>query len=101
MIAQIISMEMGMGVVTGRQVCFFLGVVLGLRMRMVQGMVLIQFFLPGLVRADISVRGCLWIIRPTIRAVSGCHNQYSPPGDKNASPCDNRVRRDQWQKIYR
>jgi hypothetical protein len=72
-------MEMGMGVMTGRELWFFLGVVRGLRMRMVQGMVLIQFFLPGLVRADISARGCLGIIRPTIRAVSGCHNQYSPP----------------------
>lgn len=96
MIAQIISMEMGMGVVTGRQVCFFLGVVLGLRMRMVQGMVLIQFFLPVLVRADISARGCLWIIRPTIRAVSGCHNQYSPPGDKNASPAGTGPKEIRW-----
>ena len=76
MIAQIISMEMRMGVMTGREVWFFLGVVFRLRVRMVQGMVLIQFFLSFLVRADISARGCLRIVRVTIRTVSGCHNQY-------------------------
>jgi hypothetical protein len=86
MVAQIISMEMGMGVMAGREVWFFLGVMRLLRMRMVQGMVLVQFFLPGLVRADISARGGLGIIRPTIRAVSGCHIHYSPYGDKNTFP---------------
>jgi hypothetical protein len=85
-IPELISMDMGMGVVTGREVRVVLGVVLRLRMRMVKGMVLIQFFLSFLVRADISSKGCLGIIRPTIRPVFGCHNQYSPPGDKNASP---------------
>ncbi len=74
-----------MGIMTGRQVWFILGVVRSLRMRMVQGMVLIQFFLPGLVRADISVGWCLGIIRATIGAVFGCHNQISSPGHKNAS----------------
>ena len=86
MIAQIISMEMGMGVMTGWEVWFFLGVVPGLRMGMVQGMVLIQFFLPSLVRADIRAWRCLGIIRPTIRPVSGCHIQYFWPGNKNAFP---------------
>jgi len=48
-------------------------------------------FLPGLVRADICTRGCLGIVMPTIRAVSGCHNQFSSPGPKNASPGENRA----------
>jgi hypothetical protein len=86
MIAQIISMEMRMGVMAGREVWFFLGVVFRLRVRMVQGMVLIQFFFPGLVRADISAGGCLGIVGVTIWTVSGCHNKYSSSGHKNASP---------------
>ncbi len=84
-----------MGVVTGRQVWFILGVVRRLRMRMVQGMVLIQLFLPGLVRADISARGCLGIIRATIGAVFSCHTQISSPGHKNAFPGENRPWKDQ------
>ncbi len=86
MVAQIISMEMGMGVVTGREVCFFLGVVFRLRTRMVQGMVLFQFALPVLVRAGLGTgAGGLGIVRVTIRTVSGCHNLYSSPYNKNAS----------------
>jgi hypothetical protein len=96
MITQIISMEMGMGVVTLRKVCFFLGMMSVLRMRMVQGMVLVQFAVPVHIRACLGTGlGGLGIVRPTIRTVSGCHNLYSSPYNKNASPAGTKARRDQ------
>ena len=69
---QIIFMGMGMGVVPWREVCFFLGMVDGMGMRMVHGMVLVQFTLPVLVRAGPRPGlGRLGIVMLAIRAVSG------------------------------
>jgi len=69
---QLIFMGMRMGVVAGREVCFFLGMVPGMRVRMVHGMVLVQFTLPVLVRAGPGPGlGRLGIVMLAIRAVSG------------------------------
>jgi len=69
---QIIFMGMGMGVVPWREVCFFLRMVPGMRVRMVHGMVLVQFTLPVLVRAGPGPGlGRLGIVMLAIWAVSG------------------------------
>ena len=69
---QLIFMGMGMGVVPGREVCFFLGMVPGMRVRVVHGMVLVQFTLPVLIRTGPGPGlGRLGIVMLAIWAVSG------------------------------
>ena len=74
---QLIAMGMGMGVVPGSEVCFFLRMVPGMGVRMIHGMVLVQFTLPVLVRAGLGPGlGRLGIVMLAIWPVSGGHNQY-------------------------
>ena len=74
---QLIAMGMGMGVVPGSEVYFFLRMVLGMGVRMIHGMVLVQFTLPVLIRAGVGPGlGRFWIVMLAVRPVSGGHNQY-------------------------
>ena len=69
---QLIFMGMGMGVVPGSEVCFFLRMVPGMGVRMIHGMVLVQFTLPVLVRAGPGPGlGRLGIVMLAIWPVSG------------------------------
>ena len=69
---QLIFMRMGMGGMPWSEVCFFLGMVPWMRVRVVHGVVLVQFTLPVLVRAGPGPGlGRLGIVTLAIWAVSG------------------------------